>query len=159
MHAVPYDNIANYLISCSLVAGGAVNRVDPDAAGINPAWRKATVHAVTGALWQEGATADEINAQRDVLKGRMEKLRALAPESGVYFNEVCTGCGSAGRETLLTRFAYQASLFEPDFKQAFFGSHYDRLREIKRAYDPIDLFVVHEGVASDEWDAELNCRL
>lgn len=52
----------------------------------------------------------------------------------------------------------QASLFEPDFKHSFFGSHYDALRDIKRVYDPIDLFVVAEGVGSDEWDKELRCR-
>lgn len=53
----------------------------------------------------------------------------------------------------------QASPFEPNFKQAFFGSHYDKLRAIKGVYDPQDLFIVTEGVASDEWDSTLNCRV
>ncbi|OJT04823.1 hypothetical protein TRAPUB_4395 [Trametes pubescens] len=129
------ETVAGY----DLVAGGAASRVDPDAAGINPAWRKAAVQTVGGTSWAEGTTSDEINALRAALSERNARLRALAPESGAYFNE--------------------ASPFEPDFKQAFFGSHYDRLRAIKRAHDPQDLFIVTEGVASDEWDSTLNCRV
>lgn len=53
----------------------------------------------------------------------------------------------------------QASLYESDPKKTFFGSHYDKLLAIKEKYDPYDLFVVAEGVGSDKWDAELNCRV
>ncbi|KAH9856494.1 FAD-binding domain-containing protein [Lenzites betulinus] len=122
-----------------LVAGGVVSEVDPDVAGINPAWRKANVHVITGALWDEGATSEFIDAQRQDLARRTANMRALAPESGAYFNE--------------------ASLFEPNFQQAFFGSHYDALKAIKQVYDPLDLFVVTEGVGSEDWDKALKCRL
>jgi len=37
-------------------------------------------------------------------------------------------------------------MFEPDFKSTFFGSHYSKLKLIKKIYDPVDLFVVNEGV-------------
>lgn len=77
-----------HFCACSLVAGGAASRVDPDAAGINPAWRKAAVHIVGGATWADGTTSDEINALRAALSERNAQLRALAPESGAYFNEV-----------------------------------------------------------------------
>jgi FAD/FMN-containing dehydrogenase len=50
-------------------------------------------------------------------------------------------------------------LHEEDFKEAFFGSHYDRLKKIKDRYDPGGLFVVARGVGSDDWDASLNCRV
>ncbi|EIW57345.1 FAD-binding domain-containing protein [Trametes versicolor FP-101664 SS1] len=133
------ETVLETTASYHLVAGGAASRVDPDASGLNPAWRKAVVHVVGGATWADGTTSDEINALRAALSDRNAKLRALAPESGAYFNE--------------------ASPFEPDFKQAFFGSHYDRLRAIKEVYDPQDLFIVTEGVASDEWDSTLNCRV
>jgi hypothetical protein len=39
-----------------------------------------------------------------------------------------------------------------------FGSHYDKLKMIK-IYDPVDLFVVGDGVGSDDWDTSLNCHL
>jgi Berberine and berberine like len=49
-------------------------------------------------------------------------------------------------------------MFELNPKYTFFGDHYDRLKAIKNAYDPIGLFVVKEGVGSDDWDTSLNCR-
>ena len=48
---------------------------------------------------------------------------------------------------------------EPDPLQAFFGDHRSVLRLIKRIYDPLDMFVVAEGIGSDDWDNELVCRL
>ncbi|KAI9070027.1 hypothetical protein FKP32DRAFT_1558582 [Trametes sanguinea] len=69
----------------------------------------------------------------------MTTLRALAPDSGAYFNE--------------------ASLFEPDPQRAFFGDNRSKLKTIKQEFDPIDLFVVTEGIGSDDWDADLVCRL
>ena len=50
-------------------------------------------------------------------------------------------------------------MYETNPKQAFFGSHYDKLRAIKRIYDPLDLFLVHAGVGSDEWEPDLHCRV
>ncbi|KAI0749530.1 FAD-binding domain-containing protein [Daedaleopsis nitida] len=122
-----------------LVCGGETTKIDPDSAAVNPAWRKAVVHVVGATVWAEGATAGTINQLREGLKTQTAKLRALAPDSGAYFNE--------------------ASLYEPDFRQSFFGSHYEKLRKIKAKYDPIDLFVVVEGVGSEEWSKDLNCRL
>ena len=49
-------------------------------------------------------------------------------------------------------------MFEPDPQHAFFGEHYSRLKEIKNAYDPHDLFLVTEGVGSEDWDEDLTCR-
>ncbi|RPD61130.1 FAD-binding domain-containing protein [Lentinus tigrinus ALCF2SS1-6] len=137
-----YEHVAETLltipgITCP-VAGGAVSNVSSSATGLNPAWRKAAAHVVGGVSWAEGATIDEINALRDRLKNNTAKLRGLAPQSGAYFNE--------------------ASLYEPDPAHSFFGSHYTKLRAIKSVYDPIDLFIVAEGVGSDEWDKTLTCR-
>jgi hypothetical protein len=49
-------------------------------------------------------------------------------------------------------------MFEPNPKETFFGSHYDKLKAIKNVYDPIGLFVVKDGVGAEDWDASLNCR-
>ncbi|RPD61129.1 FAD-binding domain-containing protein [Lentinus tigrinus ALCF2SS1-7] len=121
-----------------IVAGGAVSNVSADDTGLNPAWRKAAAHTPFGITWSEGATSDELNALRDTFKSNLAKVRALAPESGAYLNE--------------------ASPYEPDPAHSFFGSHYEKLRAIKAIYDPTDLFIVLEGVASDEWDESLTCR-
>ncbi|KAI0329054.1 FAD-binding domain-containing protein [Cubamyces sp. BRFM 1775] len=139
-----YEHVAQELLELPdmnyyLVAGGAVSRVDPSKTGLNPAWRQANTHVVIGTSWADGATSAEIEQKRGVLRANTAKLRALAPQSGAYFNE--------------------ASLYEPNAKEAFFGSHYNRLRTIKKLYDPRDLFVVAEGVGSDEWTSDLKCRV
>ena len=125
-------------MTCSLIAGGAVSKVPTWHTGLNPAWRRAAAHVVIGTAWPDGATADQIDQARAGLKVNTATLRAIAPESGAYFNE--------------------ASLYEPDPQQAFFGTHYGPLRAIKALYDPLNLFVVAEGVGSAEWDAELTCQ-
>jgi hypothetical protein len=50
-------------------------------------------------------------------------------------------------------------LYERNFKEAFFGEHYDKLKQIKKQYDSNDLFIVASGVGSDDWDPSLNCRI
>jgi hypothetical protein len=53
----------------------------------------------------------------------------------------------------------QASLWEEDWKYTFFGDHYATLKLMKDKYDPNRLFVVAEGVGSEDWDPDLRCRL
>jgi hypothetical protein len=50
-------------------------------------------------------------------------------------------------------------LYERNFKEAFFGEHYDKLKQIKKQYDRNDLFIVASGVGSEDWDPSLNCRI
>jgi Berberine and berberine like len=50
----------------------------------------------------------------------------------------------------------KASPYEIDWQFTFFDDHYDQLKEIKDKYDPVGLFVVHEGVG---WDfTTLTCK-
>ncbi len=59
----------------------------------------------------------------------MAVIRRATPGAGTYGNE--------------------SDYFEKDWKQAFYGPSYDRLLEVKRKYDPDNLFRVHHGVGSD----------
>ncbi|KAJ7601175.1 hypothetical protein C8J56DRAFT_27936 [Mycena floridula] len=129
---------SNNTVSFHLVCGGVVSEINPDSAGLNPAWRNAAAHLVAGAGWVDGASAAEISAIEAGLKTALSQLEALDPGAGAYFNE--------------------ASLYEINPQQTFFGSHYPKLAEIKRSVDPYDLFLVAEGVGSENWDANLNCR-
>ncbi|KAI0360734.1 FAD-binding domain-containing protein [Trametes cingulata] len=138
-----YKRVAETLIDVSglsfeLVAGGAVNRANASSTGLNPAWRKAVVHAVSGITWKDGTPPAQIRALREIAKVKMAEIRALAPDSGAYFNE--------------------ASMYEPDPPKAFFGAHYEKLKAIKKVYDPTDLFLVRGGVGAERWDDELRCR-
>jgi FAD/FMN-containing dehydrogenase len=59
----------------------------------------------------------------------MDSIRSISPRSGSYVNET--------------------NFFEEDWKRSFWGDHYPRLVEIKRRYDPDNLFSVHHGVGSE----------
>jgi hypothetical protein len=62
-------------------------------------------------------------------KSAYKIIKALAPESGTYFSE--------------------SDYFEENWKQNYWGENYPRLLEIKKKYDPDNLFRVHHGVGSD----------
>lgn len=64
----------------------------------------------------------------------MNTLRKLAPNAGSYVSE--------------------SDFFLKDWQRAFWGSHYPRLREVKKRYDPDGLFCVHHGVGSEDWSAD-----
>jgi hypothetical protein len=116
-----------------------VARVDPESTGLNPAWRKSLVYTVVGTGWQDGTNFTQIQADRQHLIQDMKIIEGIAPDSGAYLNE--------------------ASRYEFDWKKSFFGSHFDQLRAIKQKYDPESLFLVYEGVGSEDWDADLVCRV
>ncbi len=67
------------------------------------------------------------------------ELRRLAPGAGSYVSE--------------------SNYFNSQWQQAFWGTHYPRLRAIKAKYDPDGLFFVHHGVGSEEWSADGFTRL
>lgn len=72
----------------SLVAGGAVSKVDPDSTGLNPAWRKAVCHVLCSESWPEGQPVPDILAARKRIQDNIKILDKVAPGSGAYFNEV-----------------------------------------------------------------------
>ena len=64
----------------------------------------------------------------------MDQLRAIVPNPGAYVSE--------------------SNYFEKGWQQAYWGSNYPRLAEIKKKYDPDGLFFVHNGVGSEQWSAD-----
>jgi hypothetical protein len=69
----------------------------------------------------------------------MSQLRAVVPNPGAYVSE--------------------SNYFEKGWQQAYWGSNHDRLAGIKKKYDPEGLFIVHNGVGSEEWSADGFTRL
>ncbi|EKM83321.1 hypothetical protein AGABI1DRAFT_69619 [Agaricus bisporus var. burnettii JB137-S8] len=124
-------------VEVHFVTGGAVGRVEPDSVALNPGWRKAVALVRTAGSWEEGTSAKAINRIQQGLAQDVTALDHISPDLATYMNE--------------------ASLHELDFKKSFFGNHYDKLKAIKRKYDPRSLFIVAEGIASDEWDDALTC--
>ncbi|KAF7559013.1 hypothetical protein G7046_g5140 [Stylonectria norvegica] len=85
--------------------------------------------SVTSQNWAPLNSTQKVDTERNINRVQTEALRRLAPDSGAYLNE--------------------AYVKEPDFQRAFWGSNYARLREIKHAVDPGDVFWCHVCVGSE----------
>ncbi|KAK1228962.1 hypothetical protein PQX77_008002 [Marasmius sp. AFHP31] len=126
-------------VAINHVSGGVVSQTDPESTGLSPGWRNSIGGLVyTTAGWEDGASAADIQAQKDLLKQHIDILEGLEPGTASYINE--------------------GSLYEPNSQWTYFGEHYDRLLDIKDQYDSEGLFVVASGVGSERWDDGLNCR-
>jgi FAD/FMN-containing dehydrogenase len=63
------------------------------------------------------------------VRAAMGPVRRITPGAGSYPNET--------------------DFFEADWQESFWGANYPRLLEIKRRYDPHNVFRVHHGVGSE----------
>jgi len=61
-------------------------------------------------------------------------LKVLSPQSGSYLSET--------------------DFFRGDWREAFWGANYARLKAIKNRYDPEGFFFVHHGVGSEDWSSD-----
>jgi FAD/FMN-containing dehydrogenase len=125
------------------LAGAPAERL---AAARDTAMNPAATEAFTLALIATGLPNSNPGVkghEPDLVKGKAEaaavtaaadRLRALAPDSGSYFNET--------------------NYFERSFQKSFWGPNYPRLQSVKKKYDPDGLFFVHNGVGSEEWDKD-----
>lgn len=88
-----------------------------------------------------GHEPDLVVARRTagLISGAMGELRKLVPEPGSYVSE--------------------SDYFEADWRGAFWGGNYQRLRRVKDKYDPDGLFFVHHGVGSEDWSPDGFTRL
>jgi FAD/FMN-containing dehydrogenase len=78
-----------------------------------------------------GHEPDETLAQEqfDGVNKAMGYITAVTPDGGSYSNE--------------------GYYFEEDWQEQFWGSNYPQLLEVKKKYDPTNLFHVHHGVGSE----------
>ena len=75
----------------------------------------------------------------EAIAAALDELRRLVPDHASYVSE--------------------SNYFEEDWRRAFWGGNYPRLRRVKEAYDPDGLFVVHHGVGSEDWSPDGFTRL
>ncbi|CAE6432949.1 unnamed protein product [Rhizoctonia solani] len=117
--------------SVNIVGGGAVNDFDPDSVGLNPQWRKdAILHWTFSGGWDDTTPNQLIEQVKKDVTNVTQQLGALGGlDEAAYFNE--------------------ADPAEPQWKKAFFGSHYDRLLEIKKQVDPQGVFTCNRCIGSD----------
>lgn len=98
---------------------------------VNPAWRNTLLHAMLGATWSQEATPEDIAAANKNLVEMMQPWRDASPGAGAYLNE--------------------ADINEPDWQQAFYGSNYAYLYQLKQKYDPWGLMWAPTAVGSEDW--------
>jgi FAD/FMN-containing dehydrogenase len=103
---------------------------------MNPAVFRAAALAIIGASGDgvpgvPGHEPDAAKARtaRDGVHAAMQALREAVPEEGSYVNET--------------------DYFEPNWQVAFWGENYPKLLEIKRIYDPHNMFTCHHCVGSE----------
>ncbi len=108
----------------------------------NPAVTEAFALAIIGAYEQPaypgvaGHQPDVEAAKRDAaaVTAAMDPIRKLLPAPASY--------------------VWETDYFEPNWREAFWGANYARLRAIKRKYDPDGLFFLHHGVGSEDWSED-----
>ncbi|ESK94764.1 fad binding domain-containing protein [Moniliophthora roreri MCA 2997] len=77
-----YAKIAEALVALpggaavASVSGGAVSEVNPDSAGLNPAWRDTASLISIGENWADGSNGDEIKQVQETLRNRSALLES-----------------------------------------------------------------------------------
>ncbi|KAG8783723.1 hypothetical protein FRC12_019419 [Ceratobasidium sp. 428] len=116
----------------NIVGGGVIDKIDPESTGLNPQWRKqALVSWNPASGWEDNTPEDTIKLIKAAVTNVTQELGKVAGlDHAAYLNE--------------------ADPEEPQWKKAFFGSHYSRLLKIKKKVDPKGVFTCNRCVGSDQ---------
>ena len=110
----------------------------PGSASYTPAWRDSYwLLGLHPPMWSWNSTVAEKREVIEQTEKITRSLEALTPGSGTHFNE--------------------ADPFTEDWQQAWWGTNYDRLLEIKQRYDPDGLLKCWRCVGFEEDDAGFEC--
>lgn len=105
-----------------------------------PAWRTALLHLVVGADWNFTAPiSDNLALQARLTNEIVPSLETLTPGSGAYLNE--------------------ANFEQSNFQQDFYGANYPKLLQVKRVWDPDNLFYATTAVGSEAFEVTADGRL
>jgi hypothetical protein len=116
------------------VAAGERTQGYPGGSAVNPAFRAGLMHAdvFDRSPGRGAARGAAVRAGWARFNSFMDRLREATPGSGAYVNE--------------------ADAMEPGWQRSFWGAHYGRLLEIKKARDPWGLFYAPTTVGSEFWE-------
>ncbi|KXJ86051.1 FAD binding domain-containing protein [Microdochium bolleyi] len=127
--------LANFTSSGLLLAGSAGSYKqlpNTPANSVLPAWRDTLIQLQLISNWNAAGSQENSEAdQRKITEVFMPQIEAVTPGSGSYMNE--------------------ADFRQPNWQQQFFGANYRRLLDVKRKWDPQNLFYVLKGVGSEAW--------
>lgn len=122
------------------IAGGQVI-ANKDVGAVNPEWRSSELLIDLFRHLPPMASLEEMESIQDKLTNfHMPLLRSIEPgRMGTYLN--------------------MADPQEKDFQHAFWGENYEELYRVKKKWDKNGLFIVRQGVGSEDWDEECMCRI
>ena len=125
---------------CTALSISRVSVAPVARSAVQPHWRNALVSCVASSPWDFSLPWQTMLQRQDDLTNIIDPaLKAATPGSGAYLNE--------------------ANFEEPDWQNEFYGSNYQRLKRIKRRYDPRGLFYGVTAVGSEAWVADRDGRL
>lgn len=140
--AVDEGTAAGWRIGCHALN---VKDIDHPDNAVVPYWRDAIAICVTISLWDWTIPRSEMLARKsylaDVITPAME---AATPESGAYLNEA-------------NPFVYPSG--SKKWQDAFYGTNYPRLRQVKDKWDPHSVFYAYTAVGSEDWTEDASGRL
>ncbi|KAH3920290.1 hypothetical protein HBH56_002450 [Parastagonospora nodorum] len=125
-----------------LLAGSSADyskRAGPENA-VLPAWRSTITQLQMITNWNSTAPwVDMEAAQKKMTEEFMPKIEAVTPGSGSYMNE--------------------ADFRQERWQDVFFGKNFKKLDDVKRKYDPENVFYILKGVGSDMWSVAKDGRM
>ncbi|KAI7402239.1 FAD binding domain protein [Hortaea werneckii] len=102
---------------------------------VNPAWRETLCHMISSVNWPMYASAEEqMEIRHNFTFNHMQRWRDASPGAGSYLSE--------------------SDRLEPNFQWAFYGSYYPKLLELKRKFDPKNVFWAATAVGSEFFQVE-----
>lgn len=126
-----------------LLAGSSANYHKPAGAPDNavlPAWRNTITQLQLITNWNSTAPWADMEAAQDKMTNVfMPKIEAVTPGSGSYMNE--------------------ADFHQKNWQSTFYGENYKKLLQIKKKYDPQDVFYNLKGVGSEAWNVAEDGRM
>ncbi|CAF3524157.1 unnamed protein product [Fusarium graminearum] len=139
---VAFNKVIRNILSNGLVMAGSSGTFKAPKGVSNavlPAWRKAIMSLQMGTLWDVTRWDDMLADQKKITEVYMPQIIAVTPGSGTYMNE--------------------ADFNQPNWKETFYGTNYDRLLTIKKKWDPKSLFYNWRGVNSEVWNVANDGRM
>lgn len=126
-----------------LLAGSSANyakRANTPDNSVLPAWRNTITQLQLITNWNSTAPWVEMEAaQKKMTEVLMPKIEAVTPGSGSYMNE--------------------ADFQQPNWQSTFYGTNYNKLKQIKNKYDPDHVFYNLKSVGSEAWTVAKDGRM